>query len=96
MPSERAVLEEGQAMEHYVFEIVDNHVVVRFGGGARVLLDTGSPSSFGRVPCFRLLGSDWPVEMSIGGLTVDALEGKLGFELSAAWGGCAAPSLVFD
>jgi hypothetical protein len=52
--------------------LVDGHVLTEIDGHS-VLLDTGSPGSFGSVPEITLLGRRFEIEPSYMGLTVDVL-----------------------
>lgn len=53
------------------FDVVAGHIVTRIRDH-RVLLDTGSPVTFGRCERWRLLGDEHPVSPGILGFTVDA------------------------
>jgi hypothetical protein len=54
------------------FDLVAGHILTRVRD-RRVLLDTGSPATFGRCDRLRLLGDEQPVSPGILGFTVDAV-----------------------
>lgn len=66
-------------------ELVDNHVIVLLGG-QRVLLDTGSPMSFGNLPTLRLLGQDYPLQPRHPNTTIAQLAEQVGAPLDALLG----------
>lgn len=71
--------------EQYSIERVDNHVIVLLGD-QRLLLDTGSPMSFGTPPTLRLVGHDRPLQLRHPNTTIAQLAEQVGAPLDALLG----------
>ncbi|MDW7730387.1 MAG: hypothetical protein SCJ94_10345 [Bacillota bacterium] len=71
-------------IERYPLKVFDNHLLI-YISGMQVLLDTGTPTSIGKVPLL-LLGSTHIPQHSFMGLNIDALSKCLGHQIDYVLG----------
>jgi hypothetical protein len=72
-------------IEQYSIDLIDDHVIVK-REGQRMLLDTGSPMSFGASPTLQLLGQDYVLQPQHPRTTIAQLAEQVGTPLDALLG----------
>jgi hypothetical protein len=85
---------DGDGDREYEIDPVDNHVIVR-AGGKRLLIDTGSPFSFGDGGYLTILGEKRSFQQEFMGLNAGKLGGMIGTRIDMLLGNDVLRSLNF-
>lgn len=72
-------------MHTYKYELVEGHIIIT-ADGARLLIDTGAPTSFSDRPPFQLAGSSFPALDGYMGATPESVSRNIGTTVNALVG----------
>lgn len=86
MEEQRAQHGQCDSQEIRDIDNYDGHIIFHDDAGHRILLDTGSPVSFGRHKKITILGDEYPVTNSKIGRNCDSISEKLGSTIDALLG----------
>ena len=73
-------------MQEYKIEVVDNHLIINIEKH-RILIDSGSPKSFGNIQQIRILNNTFQVAQEYMRFNINQFSFDLGFEIDLLLGG---------
>lgn len=78
-------MKNNSKVETYSIEIFDNHIIAKISN-TKVLIDTGSPQSFGHIHTIRLLNREFKIKSNLMNVSTSEISDLMGTDVDVILG----------